>query len=188
MAAIRALVDEADEALLARAAAEPEAFGALYDRFETRVLRFFMRATGRAEIAADLTAEVFAAALASAASYRPERGSARAWLFGIARHELADAWERGRVADRARRALELETLVLSDAAIDRIEQLGDGDGAALELLAELPEEQRLAVHGRVIEDRDYEELAAALRCSESVVRQRVSRGLRALRSRLEQMP
>jgi len=41
------------------------------------------------------------------------------------------------------------------------------------------------VQGRVLEERDYHELARTLDCSESVVRQRVSRGLRSLRERLE---
>jgi RNA polymerase sigma-70 factor (ECF subfamily) len=186
MAAMRPLSQARDGELLALAGAEPEAFGVFYDRFEAEVLAFLYRATRRADLAADLTAEVFAAALRSAPGYRDELGSARAWLLGIARHELADAWRRGRVEDTARRALELEALVLSDAALEQIERLGDGAGPALALLAELPPDQRVAVEGRVLEDRDYEELAASLRCSESVVRQRVSRGLRNLRSRLEQ--
>jgi RNA polymerase sigma factor (sigma-70 family) len=175
------------EELLARTAEDPDAFGVFYDRFEVEVLAFFWRATRRADLAADLTAEVFAAALASVGAFRPELGGARAWLFGIARHELADTWERGRVEDRARRRLALETLVLSDDALERIEELGSGTrNGALRLLEDLPEDQRAAVTGRVVEDRDYEELARSLSCSESVVRQRVSRGLRSLRERLEQ--
>jgi DNA-directed RNA polymerase specialized sigma24 family protein len=36
-----------------------------------------------------------------------------------------------------------------------------------------------------VEGRDYQEIADELHCSSSVVRQRVSRGLRAMRSELE---
>lgn len=79
-----------DSELLARTASDPEAFGLFYDRFEREMLAFFYRATQRADIAADLTAEVFAAALESIASFNPQLGSGRGWLFGIARHELAD--------------------------------------------------------------------------------------------------
>jgi RNA polymerase sigma factor (sigma-70 family) len=175
-----------DAELLTRTTDTPAAFGAFYDRFEAEVLRFFYRATRRADIAADLTAEAFAAALASVGTFKPELGSARAWLFGIARHELADAWERGRVEDRARRRLGLEPLALTDEMLERIEQLGEQRSInALQLLEELPDDQRRAVTGRVLEERGYTELAAALSCSESVVRQRVSRGLRTLRRRLE---
>ncbi|MGA9858441.1 MAG: RNA polymerase sigma factor [Solirubrobacteraceae bacterium] len=178
--------DITDEELLGRAGADGEAFGRFYDRFESQLLGFFYRATRRADVAADLTAEVFASALQSAPGFDPGRGSARAWLFGIARHELADTWRRGRVEDRARRELEIEALVLSDASLARIEDELGGGGDALELLRELPDEQRLAIEGRVLDDRGYDELAASLQCSPSVVRQRVSRGLRSLRARLEQ--
>lgn len=180
--------DASDAELLMLAGVDAEAFGVFYDRFEREVLAFFIRATSRADLAADLTAEVFAAALSSAARFRPELGSARAWLFGIARHELADTWERGRAEDRARRRLGIEPLSLSDLALERIEELAGGGSDALVLLAELPEDQRRAINGRVLEQRDYAELAAQLSCSQSVVRQRVSRGLRSIRERLERTP
>lgn len=177
-----------DADLLSRTREDPEAFGAFYDRHEAALLAFFWRATRRADLAADLTAETFAQALASAPRFNPARGAARAWLFGIARHQLADTWERGRVEDQARRRLGIEPLALSDETLERIESLGSRGGQeALELLATLPADQRRAVQGRVLEEREYHELARTLDCSESVVRQRVSRGLRSLRERLEQI-
>jgi RNA polymerase sigma-70 factor (ECF subfamily) len=48
----------------------------------------------------------------------------------------------------------------------------------------VPAEQWEALVARVIEEREYSEIASSLRCSEMVVRQRVSRGLRTLRRRL----
>ena len=53
------------------------------------------------------------------------------------------------------------------------------------LLDRLPSEQRDAVRARVIEGRGYDEIAADLSCSPSLVRKRVSRGLLRLRSDLE---
>jgi RNA polymerase sigma factor (sigma-70 family) len=176
-----------DARLLELTSQDAEAFGVFYDRFEGDVLTFFRRATGRADLAADLTGEVFAQALASSARFDRRQGAARAWLFGIARHELADLWDRGRVENRARQRLGIEPLVLSDAAIERIDELAEnGSGVVLELLAELPEDQRIAVRGRIVDERGYEDLAASLSCSPSVARQRVSRGLRTLRDRLKE--
>jgi len=175
-----------DGELLELTAEDPDAFGAFYDRFEEEVLAFFMRATRRPDLTADLTAEVFAAALSSARLFRAELGSARGWLFGIARHELADMWQRGRVEDRARRRLGLEPMTLSDDALERIHELGAHGDGALRLLEDLPDDQRVAVRGRVLHERSYDELARSLSCSQSVVRQRVSRGLRSLRQALEQ--
>jgi RNA polymerase sigma-70 factor (ECF subfamily) len=163
---------------------DAEAFGRFYERHEDFVLSVFLRRCGSAEVAADLTAETFARALAGRKGFDPTRGEPRAWLYGIARNVLADSLSRGRVEDRARRELGLQRLSLDDEAIVRIEEL-TGD-AALAALEELPDDQRIAVSGRVLEEVEYEELATALRCSASVVRKRVSRGLRALRERLQE--
>ncbi len=185
MVAFSRLIDASDEELLSRAVVDPDAFGVFYDRFERPILAFFARATGQPEVAADLAAEVFASALMGAAGFRPELGSARGWLFGIARHQLAGAWERGKVEDRARRRLGIEPLALRDGVLERIEELGEGE-QALALLAGLPDDQRRAVQGRVLDELEYRELAQTLQCSESVVRQRVSRGLRALRRAMKE--
>ena len=171
---------DADAGLLTGGAEE---FGAFYLRHEADVLGFFLRRVGGADVAADLCAETFARALESRGSFDPGRGEARAWLFGIARHVLAESLEKGRVLDEARVRLRLEPLVIDDDDVARLSLLADEP--AVRALEELPSEYRAAVAGRVIEERDYEELAVSLRCSNSLVRQRVSRGLRTMRDRLE---
>ena len=173
-----------DAELLRLTPENAEAFGVFYGRFERDVLAFFWARTRRADLVADLAAEVFATALESAARFDPERGSARAWLFGIARHELADTWERGRVENRARERLGIPPLVVRDETIERIERLDAAESGVLDALNELSEDQRVAINGRVLDERDYVELARSLSCSQSVVRQRVRRGLSALRERL----
>ena len=96
-----------------------------------------MRRTGDAELAADLAAETFAAALLGARRFKPERGEAVGWLYGIARHRLMRSIEQGRVEDRARRRLTLPRLELDDDLIERIEALG-AEERALELLGQAP--------------------------------------------------
>ncbi|HEX3618157.1 MAG TPA: RNA polymerase sigma factor [Solirubrobacteraceae bacterium] len=177
--------DLTDAELAARTPADPTSFGELYRRHERPVLAWFLRWTASAEVAADLSAETFAAALESIAGYQRERGEFVAWLFGIARHVLARSLERGRVEDAARQRLGMAAVVIDDESISRIDAMASLDGAALELLAELPEPIREAVSGRVIEEREYRELAESLACSQSLVRQRVRRGLARLRDRLE---
>ncbi|MGO8907285.1 MAG: RNA polymerase sigma factor [Solirubrobacteraceae bacterium] len=170
-----------DAQLLAAAVGDQDAFAAFYARFERRVVAFFVRAVGRGDLAADLTAETFAAALESVERYDPELGDAGAWLFGIARNVLSRSRERGRVEDRARRRMGMGVLALEDEAIERIEASVDSRDGALTLLGDLPDEQRDAVVARVVHGRDYQDIAGELQCSPSVVRKRVSRGLAALR-------
>ena len=176
--------DAPDEQLLARTRGEPSAFGVFYRRHEDRVLGYFLARVGDPEVAADLTAETFAAALVSAHRFRPrKKNPASAWLFGIARNNLAMSRRSGRVEARARRRLGMAPLVLTDEAIERITEL---NRTPLALMDERPGDQREAIRARVIDERDYPEIAMDLRCSEAVVRKRVSRGLGALRARMEE--
>jgi RNA polymerase sigma-70 factor (ECF subfamily) len=173
-----------EDALLSAARSGPGAFTAFYRQFERPLLGFFVRATGRAELAADLAAETFARALESIDAYDPARGRADQWLFGIARNVLSISYRQGRVDAAARERLGLPKLILDDHTIDTIARLSAGQDAATLALAELPPEQQQAIEAHVLEEREYAEIAKELQCSEAVVRQRVSRGLRALRTRL----
>jgi hypothetical protein len=87
----------ADHVLLAAVGSDPDAFGTFYRRHENRVLRYFLRRG--AELAADLTAEVFAAALVAAARFEPavrrRRGST---AFPAARSPRAGGVARSRRA------------------------------------------------------------------------------------------
>ena len=177
-----------DDELLARfAGGDAEAFVGFYRRHLAAVLGFFLRRTGDPELTADLTAEVFAAALIAAARYRPGERPALAWLFGIAAHKLADSRRRGRVEDEARRRLALGPLAVDDEDLARVEEMADV-GAADAALAALPAGQRDAVLARVVQERSYAEIAEQMRCSQLLARQRVSRGLRALREQMVQDP
>jgi hypothetical protein len=62
---------ETDDRLLVAAAVDPGAFAEFYGRYERAMLAFFVHRTREPELAADLTAEVFAAALAGVARFRP---------------------------------------------------------------------------------------------------------------------
>jgi RNA polymerase sigma-70 factor (ECF subfamily) len=182
------LAESTDQELLRLTPVNVEAFGVFYDRYEREVLAFFWRRTGRADLAADMTSELFARALEAAARFDDDRGSARTWLYMFARQLLVDAWRRGRVENAARARLRMEPLVVTDGFLRTIERVAAAQSDVLGLLEELPQEQRLAVEGRVVDELDYAELSRRLSCSESVVRQRVSRGLRALRRRFDEKP
>jgi RNA polymerase sigma factor (sigma-70 family) len=170
-----------DEALLA--SPEAAAFEVFYCRHAEELLGFFARRTRDPELAADLTAETFAAALAGRRRFRPRAGAASAWLFGIAMHKLADAQRRGYAEQRARRRLGMERLELDDDDYAQIESLG-ASSDAVALLELIPPDQRDAVRARVLDEQGYDEIAAAQQTSETVVRKRVSRGLAAVRNRM----
>ncbi len=175
-----------DAQLLAGVAARDErAFSAFYRRHLAMIVGWCVRRTGDPELAADLTAEVFAAALVSAARYAPTHESAAGWLLGIARNVLGHSVRHGQVDARARERLGASSLTVEDEDLAVVLEIAAGqDGAAGHLLAELPVDERTAVRARVIEERGYGEIARSLGCSEMVVRKRVSRGLARLRAGL----
>jgi RNA polymerase sigma factor (sigma-70 family) len=173
-----------DAELLATTATDRRAFAVFYRRHVTSVLTYLMSRTGRPELAADICAEVFAVVLEAPSNYDPSRGAARSWLFAMASSRLVDAARRGTVEERARARLGMPVLELSDADLARIDELDSGVDVCERLLHGLPREQREAVRSRVIEERDYAEIAASVGLSEHVIRKRVSRGLTALRTQL----
>jgi RNA polymerase sigma-70 factor (ECF subfamily) len=175
-----------DAQLLAGVAAcDERAFSAFYRRHLAMIVGWCVRRTGDPELAADLTAEVFAAVLVSAARYEPTHESAAGWLLGIARNVLGRSVRRGQIDARARQRLGASSLTVDDGDLALILEIADSQGgAAGHLLEALPVHERTAIRARVIEERDYDEIARSLGCSQMVVRKRVSRGLARLRAGL----
>jgi RNA polymerase sigma-70 factor (ECF subfamily) len=164
-----------DRELLVLARTDAAAFGVFYRRHAHGVLAYFRRRVF------DLTVETFAVALRAVPRFEPKPTPAASWLYGIAHNLLRDAIRRGTVEDRARRALAMEPIVLDDEALALLEV----ETPALDALDALPADQRDAIAAYHLDDAGYDEIAGRLGCSESVVRQRVSRGLRALRTQLD---
>jgi len=77
-----------EQALVARAAADPAAFAALYDHYFPRVYNYARYRVQDGEAAGDLTAQIFEQALRALDGYDPDRGAFAAWLFGIARNAI----------------------------------------------------------------------------------------------------
>ena len=68
---------------------------------------------------------------------------------------------------------------------EAIELVMTTDGDVVELLQRLPADQRAAIEARVLDEQEYELIAAATQTSEAAIRKRVSRGLASLRRKLE---
>jgi RNA polymerase sigma factor (sigma-70 family) len=178
-----------DAALLDAARVDPGAFRELYERYAARVQAFHRVRTRDEEAAYDLTAETFAQAWLGRERFRDEAGgSAAPWLFAIARHLLLASVRRGRLERRARERLGL--LERRDGVDDPVaapeETWVEGiDEAALAAAFEaLPSGQREAIRLRVLDERDYADVADALDTTPQAARVRVHRGISALRAKL----
>lgn len=136
---------------LPRIAHDPEAFAAFYAGHVEAVQRFVARRVADPHLAADLTAEIFLAAIDAAPAYRARRGIPEAWLFGIARNVVA-AERRRAGRERAaharvegRRLLDADDVARLQERIDAaarrrelhaaLDALADGERAVFELVA-----------------------------------------------------
>jgi RNA polymerase sigma-70 factor (ECF subfamily) len=160
-----------------------EDFGAFYRAHLDLVLAFCLSRSGDPELAADLAAEVFAAALIGRDGYRSDRGQVRQWLLGIAAHKVADMRRRGHVERRAQHDLGMLAIEWTEMDLERVSGPW-GRGEVVSLLGELPADQVAAIQARVMNERPYAEIAKDTGVSQQAVRKRVSRGLATLRAHL----
>lgn len=165
------------------AEAQRTAFAQVYEEHAQALYRYLLARVGRGELAEELTAQTFLAALQSFSAYRGT-GTRLAWLIGIARRKAADEYRRRR---RERPLDEASTLASSDAdSPDRI-VLGRLAGErVLALLQRSTPDRREAVSMRLFAGLTARETAALMGKSEAAVKMLVHRALRELQAGLSQ--
>jgi RNA polymerase sigma-70 factor, ECF subfamily len=153
----------------------------LFDELGAPLLSWFRREVPTRDEAADLWSETWARVVASRTRMRGEtRAEHAGFVYTTARNLLADWRRRGVIERRALAQLGIEPLKIDDDPPDLDAPV------ALPYLDGLPDDQREAVRLRVLEELDYTEIAERTGSSEPAVRQRVSRGLKWLRGRLDE--
>lgn len=156
----------------------------LYRRHREALLLFFVRRTTDVELALDLWAETFAQAVAGRRRYRgSSEDQEAAWLYGIARRQLALYYRRGNAERRALDRLRIERPPSDrsvEAEISRRAGLAELRRELAAALATLSDGTRRALELRVVHELPYPEVAERLEISEPTARARVSRGLRTL--------
>jgi len=163
-----------DERLLIEAAqADPQRFGALYERHFDRVYAYVARRSGSRGEAEDLTAEVFHQALANLSRFEWRGAPFSAWLLQIARNAVADRWQR--------LARERGEPVPGPGEPGNPAE-ADGRAVLADLVARLPRDQQRVVLARFVEQRSIREIAGALGRTEGAVKQLQLRALRSLRA------
>jgi RNA polymerase sigma factor (sigma-70 family) len=171
---------------LSRIAYDPETLESFYRTHVEAVEQFIARRVDDPYLAADLTAEVFLAAIDAAASYRPGRGVPRAWLFGVARNIVAGEYRRAARERHANARVDGRRL-LTENDVERMQQRIDAgaQGRALfAAVAQLPDGERAVLELVALDDLSVTEAAAALDVRPVTARVRLHRARAALRRRL----
>jgi len=164
---------------------DPDLFDAFYSEHLEDLQRFVARRVGNRERAADLTAEIFLAAIDSAHRYQP-RGTPKSWLYGIARVLVSeDRRRQGRERAKEERLrgsalLDEEEGALIDARIDAAAQ----SRRLYEAMDCLPEAERAVLELVAIDELTVAEAAAAVGVRSGTARVRLHRARRKLRAEL----
>ena len=168
-------------------ATDPEIFEAFYREHVKGVQGFLARRVGDRDHAADLTAEVFLAAIGAAQRYRSARGAPKAWLYGIARNVVAE--ERRRSARERAREERFSAATLLDendaAQIEARIEAGATVRHLYETMDRLTEAERAILEFVAIDELSVAEAAAAAGVRPVTARVRLHRARRKLRAELE---
>ena len=148
----------------------------LYRRHRGAVYRFAVLWTGSAQIAADVTQDVFMHLLTRASEYHADRGALLAWLLGVARNfcRQRTVTARDTVPIDDDDGLPELTLATPDTAVDAL--IGREDLDRLRrAIASLPPHYRDVLVLIELSERSYAEAALICGCQLNTVRSRLSR-------------
>ena len=174
---------DADEVLAALVDDLDAGFATLVRAYEHVVHSVALRVSGRAADAEDLAAEAFLRAYRALREYEPERIrqlAPRSWLLTI----VLNLW-RNAVRDAGRRpqvpVAELPDRPAAEPSVEEQVERGETRAELGALVAQLPENQRIAVVLRHVVGLPIAEVAATMRCAEGTAKSHVSRGLSRIR-------
>jgi RNA polymerase sigma-70 factor (ECF subfamily) len=166
--------------LQAVARGDREALGALYDRFAGEMLAVGQRFLGGRREAEDLVHDVFLEAWHRAGHYDRTRGSVRTWLMLRVRSRALDllrSARRNAFVGFEETRIEPTESVEPDTTWHGERELHGG-------LADLPTEQRVVLELGYFAGYSHAEIALRLEIPIGTVKSRMTRGIMALRSRL----
>lgn len=173
--------DEAE--LVARAKADPEAFGELYERYVRPIYNYVYYRTGNVQDAEDLTARVFQRASQHLPRYTDRGLPFSAWLYRIAHNAVAN-WHRD---ESRRQALPLNGAALTDLHADAPEDAWEAQRRQELLLCairRLPGERQQLLILKFVEQLSNAEIGLIMNRSEGAVKSLYHRTLQALRDEL----
>jgi RNA polymerase sigma-70 factor, ECF subfamily len=168
-----------DDLLRLTGRGDERAFLEFYRRHQGAVFRFALQMSGKREVAEEVTQDVFMVVMGAARQFDPKRGSAPAYLYGIARNFVLRSLEREKpyltVLDE--QVTDGRDLAADVAHNERIEFLRRA------VLA-LPPAYREVVVLCDLHELDYAEAAGVLGCAIGTVRSRLHRARALLQEKM----
>ncbi len=181
------LTDLTDEQLLARAlAGDEEAFTLLYRRRQGPIFRFALHMSGSAQLAEEVTQDVFLFLLQRGHDFDAERGALGAYLFGVARNYVRRALEKSYPESVLGTPVEDEaaSLMVESDPTEGIARR-QTSVAVWKAILSLPEHYREVVVLCDLQELSYADAAEAAGCAIGTIRSRLHRAHEMLGRKLE---
>ena len=180
-----------DEDLVTRATAgDLESFNQLVSRWERPIYGLAYRTLGREEDARDVVQEAFLRAFRGLRGFKGE-AKFSSWLYRITLNLCRDWIRKERRAPTVQVPEGTDAIDLADTQASPVESVEDlvarreMSQAVARAMAELPDEQRMAIMLKEYHGLTFQEIADQLDCPLSTVKTRLYQGLSVLRRRLE---
>jgi len=153
------------------------AFLTFYRRYQGPVYRFALQMSGRADLAEEVTQDVFMLVMRTAGQYDPTRGSAASYLYGVARNFVLQRLDRERPYLTALDDPGSEHADLAASDPDPLTDLTRNERieSLRKAVLALPPAYREVVILCDLHELDYAAAAAALDCAVGTVRSRLHR-------------
>ncbi|MEU2657269.1 ECF RNA polymerase sigma factor SigK [Streptomyces sp. NPDC007325] len=178
--------DEPVDALMSRTAGgDEEAFAGVYDALVQPVMGLACRILRDAAQAEEVTQEVMIEVWRTAGRFRPDRGSAKAWVLTLTHRRAVD---RVRSAQARTEREQRAAVLAADRAFDQVAEAVEGDDERRRVyrcLASLARLQRVPLTLAYYQGMTYVEVARSLSTPEGTVKSRMRTGLEQLRRCLE---
>jgi RNA polymerase sigma-70 factor (ECF subfamily) len=179
---------DSDEALIARAKHDREAFGCLYDRYIEEVYQFTYRRVKDHTIAEDITARVFFRALEQLPRFEWRGIPFGGWLMRIAANLIhdhhGDAQRHVSLHEFGEDGMEMAA---SDPSVEQQYATRQAADVLWQTVAALPMAEQQVLVYRFSRDMSIREIASTLGRTDGAVTQLLFRAVKRLRQRLQQI-
>jgi RNA polymerase sigma factor (sigma-70 family) len=170
-----------DEDVRRALSGDREAFGRLFDRHARSVRAVVAAVSCDFQAVEDMTQETFLRGHERLATLK-DPTAFRSWIQGIAR--LVTKEGRRRHARHQRGVETTDVMLLGDECATDAVQQREEQQLVLQVLMDLPERERLAVHAYFFHEQNVDEAAAAMGISRSGFYAALDRGLNRIRRRI----
>jgi len=168
---------------------DDEAFRVLFETHKDRVYSIALRYSGNSTAAMDIAQDTFVKLLSNIGQFRGD-SSFESWLYRLVVNSCLDYHRKRRrflplLEEGLEEALDVFRAPRESALHDLLRE--EQEERVQQIVAQLPEEQRIVVVLRYTDGLSYEEIADLLGCRRGTVASRLNRAHKALERRLSHL-